>query len=146
MQERLIEIRQLKTSLIRKNLAGVINDQILKEQLEELEQETTNIQAELIGVAKTEINKEELIDFTKQFLLQPSVVWQNSDLETQKKLQWFAFPQGIVFEDEKFRTTKVACLFKAKEAFPPLMSVVVDPTGLEPATSSLQMRRSSQMS
>ncbi len=58
------------------------------------------------------------------------------------KLQWFEFPQGITFENEKFRTTKIASVYKTKEAFLPPKSAVVDPRRFELLTSSLQMRRS----
>ncbi len=144
MKERLIEIKQLQTSLIQKNSRGIINDQLLKEQLDLLDQEIGEIQTSLIDFKNTELNSDELVEFTKRFLLEPSSIWAESDLETQVKLQWFVFPESIVLENEKLRTTKVACVFKEKDAFSASMSTRVDPTGLEPATPSLQMRCSTR--
>lgn len=144
MDERLIEIKQIQSSLIQKNMKGIINDELLKEQLDILDREIGNIQSSLVSYRKTELDSDELIAFAEEFLLSPSSVWKQSDLETQTKLQWFEFPEGVVFSDEIFRTTKVACIFKAKEAFQPLMSTMVDLTGLEPATSSVQVRRSTR--
>jgi hypothetical protein len=126
MDERLIEIKQLQSSLIQKNMKGIINDQLLKEQLDNLEKEIVDIQSSLINYKRTELNSDELVDFAEEFLLKPSIVWKKSDLETQTKLQWFEFPQGVVFQDEIFRTAKVACVFKTKEAFLPPMSTRVD--------------------
>jgi site-specific DNA recombinase len=146
MEGRLVEIKQIQNSLIQKNMKGVINDQLLKEQLNMLEQEISEIQVSLTDFKRTELDPDELFGFVEEYLLNPSKIWRDSDLQTQKQLQWFEFPQGIVFQNEKLQTTKVACVFKTKEALSASMLNGVDPTGLEPATSSLQMRRSSQMS
>jgi len=126
MDERLIEIKQIQSSLIQKNMKGIINDQLLKDQLDILEKEIFDIQSSLISYRKTELDPDELIAFAEEFLLNPSVVWRKSDLETQTKLQWFEFPQGVTFSDKIFQTAKVACIFKAKEAFDASLSTVVD--------------------
>lgn len=126
MDERLVEIKQIQSSLIQKNVKGIINDELLKEQLAMLEKEIFDIQSSLISFRKTELNPDELIAFAEEFLLNPSAVWKKSDLETQTKLQRFEFPQGVVFSNGIFRTAKVACVFKAKEAFSASLSTVVD--------------------
>ena len=143
-EEKLVEIKKLQSSLIEKNMKGIIRDELLKEQLDILEKETMEIQSSLVNYRKTELNVDELIEWSKDFLLNPSKAWRNSDLETRTKLQWLEFPEGVVYDGQKFLTAKVACIFKAKEAFQPLMSTRVDPTGLEPATPSLQMRCSTR--
>ena len=42
--------------------------------------------------------------------------------------------------------SKIICLLRVQQKIHVIVDLFVDPTGLEPATSSLQMRRSSQMS
>jgi len=42
------------------------------------------------------------------------------------KLQWFQFPAGVRFDWVKFGTDEVSFVFKAKEAFQPLRSTLVE--------------------
>lgn len=126
MKMRLEEIKGLQSSLLQKNAKGIISDQLLKEQLEMLEHEIIEINSSLLSYKETTLDPDELIDSVKEFLLKPSSVWNTSDIETQTSLQWFEFPSGVVFDGEIFRTTKVACIFKAKEAFSASLSTRVD--------------------
>ena len=83
----------------------------------------------------------------EEYLKQPSKVWAEAKkVGTKIKLQWFQFPQGLTFENNIFGTNEVTSIFKVKDVILTSLYSQVDPTGLEPATSSLQMRRSSQMS
>ena len=69
-------------------------------------------------------------------------VWRTAGIDTQIKLQWFQFPSGTTFNGKIFGTPKVCSVFKAKEVILSPLSAKVDPSGFEPLTSSLQMRRS----
>ncbi len=56
----------------------------------------------------------------------PSILWKKVHLDTKLKLQWFEFPSGIVFENEKFRTFKIVSIFNVKTASCDTVSTVVD--------------------
>ncbi|MEN9921482.1 MAG: hypothetical protein RLZZ517_460 [Candidatus Parcubacteria bacterium] len=140
------ELTERQNSLIKKNLDGIISDHLLKQQLEILEKEIVDTQINLSSKEEVELNIDELFDFCESYLQNPGSVWKLALLDKKQKLQWFQFPQGITFQNGIYGTTQLASVFKTKEAFQPLKSSMVDPTGLEPATSSVQVRRSSQMS
>ena len=78
------------------------------------------------------------------FFQEPSIVWKNAKIGVQVKLQWFQFPQGLTFENKIFGTKEMCLFFKTKDAISASLSSQVDPTGLEPATPSLQMRCSTR--
>ena len=146
LQARNKELADKQNQLVQKNLDGVISDQLLKQQLELIDKEMYDNTTAITNSESNQYDPDELIQFAKEYLENPSKVWKEASLNKRVKLQWFQFPSGLVFDGQKFGTTEVASLFKTKDAFSASSSIVVDPTGLEPATSSVQMRRSSQMS
>ena len=116
----------------------------LKQQLDILEKETTDTQINLASMQENEIDFNEVLEFTKTYLKSPSAIWKKAKLDKKLKLQWFQFPQAITFQNGIYGTTQLASIFKTKEAFLPLKSAIVDPTGFEPAASSVQVRRSTK--
>jgi hypothetical protein len=124
------------------HIQGILSDAILKQQLELVERETLDIQASLTLLRNVDISPEEAVSFSEEYLRAPSKIWRKARISTQTKLQWFQFPSGMTFDGKKFGTVEVANVFKAKELILSPISASVDPTGFEPVTSSLQMRRS----
>ena len=133
-----------KNQLIQKNLKGVISDATLKEQLDLVEKKELENQATLVMLGNTTGSPEEAVEFAEEYLRKPSSIWKNADISTQTKLQWFQFPSGVTFNGNIFGTKQIANVFKAKEVILSPLSATVDPTGLEPATPSLQMRCSTR--
>jgi hypothetical protein len=126
MENKLKEIKQQQTLLIQKNLKGFIGDQTLKEQLDMLDKEMDDINISLANFRETKVDIDELIVYTEEYLKNPGIVWQNADIDTKLKLQWFEFPQGIVFKNNNFQTAKVASIYKVKGIFQPPISSQVD--------------------
>jgi len=112
--------------LIKKNLDGFISDTILKQQLDLIEKEMTDAQINLASMKEMEIDFDEVLGFVSHYLENPSVVWKDAKLEKQLKLQWFQFPQGIVYENGNYGTAQIACIFKTKDAFSASLSSGVD--------------------
>ncbi len=83
---------------------------------------------------KSHINIPNLLKIGAKFLKNPSLLWQVADSEIKKKLQWFEFPEGVLFDGVNFRTAKVCSIFKAKELIDCSKSIIVRPHGLEPWT------------
>jgi len=114
-----------QTGIIKKNLDGVISDNVLKQQLDLIEKELLEATASLTNIPNTETDFVEVLNFLEEYLKEPSKIWRNAKIGTKVKLQWFQFPQGLTFQDNIFGTTEVASVFKTKEAFLPLESPMV---------------------
>lgn len=138
MRVRLAELEKKQSALIQKNLDGVISDTVLKQQLEYIDREIAELQGSLLNVAENGQDPIELLEFAEEYLKYPSAVWHRVKLHTKLKLQWFEFPSGIIFENEKFRTTKLASVFNVKTASCDTVSTSVDPRRFELLTSGVQ--------
>ncbi len=139
MRSKIKELNDHQTALIDKNLKGVLTDDVLKQQLDRIDKEIASLHITLASVSDNEIDANEVISFCEDYLTKPSVVWEEAGISSKLKLQRFQFPSNVTFDGEKFGTTETSILFKAKSAFGNADSTLVDPTGLEPATPSLQM-------
>ena len=134
------ELGDEETTLVKKNIKGVLGDAVLTQQLKRIEKETTDAQARLALLRSAEASPEEAVEYAEEYLRTPSKVWKESGISTQTRLQWFQFPSGLTFNGEKFGTPEICTIFKAKdEILSPLLSTV-DPRRLELLTPSLQMR------
>ncbi len=144
MEVELKNLTEEESTLIRKNLKGVISDDVLKRELVGIDKKRLNLQADLAGLRENGATPEEAIEFAEKYLQAPSTVWKDADIATQTKLQWFQFPSGITFDGEEFGTTELSSVFKAKEVILSPMSSNVDPRRFELPASSVQMRRSTK--
>jgi site-specific DNA recombinase len=144
LQTRLDKLAEQETALVKKNIQGVLSDAVLQKQLSLVEKETIDIHAALALLRNVDVSPEEAVEFGEEYLRTPSKVWKESRIGTQTQLQWFQFPSGMTFDGQEFGTAQIACVFKVKDLILSPMSASVDPTGIEPVTSSLQMRRSTK--
>lgn len=142
MRKRMEGLDNEETILVKKNMQGVLSDAVLKRELERVEGVRRELVAALASFANSETSPEEAIEFCEEYLLSPSTVWRKADITTKTKLQWFQFPSGVVFDGQIFGTPEIASIFKTKDAIAAPLSTGVDPSGFEPLTSSLQMKRS----
>lgn len=94
-----------------------------------MEKEVFDSKITLESLQENEIDFDELLTFTETYLENPSSVWKEAKIDKKQKLQWFQFPQGVVFQNGNYGTTEIANVFKTKEAFLPLQSHVVDVSG-----------------
>ena len=135
LQRRIEELTKKQGLLVEKNLSGIIGDDLLKQQLDSVERDIANMKVDLYVLEENEIDAEEAIAYAEEFLKYPSKIWMDADLPIQTKLQWFQFPQGIVFDGKKFGTKEISFVFKEKDTFSVSDSTRVDPSGLEPLAS-----------
>ena len=138
------ELKEKQTGIIKKNLDGYIPDDIMKQQLDLIRNDMFQISSQLLNYSDSEINYDEAIDYVEGYLMHPSKVWKESNIDVKVKLQWFQFPQGLVYEDNIFGTKEISLFFKTKDAFSASQSSRVDRTGLEPATPALQKQCSTR--
>lgn len=111
------ELKKKEQTLIQKNIQGVINDQILKEQLALIQNEIFEINSSILNVPSDKVDYSKLVDFTSDFLMHPSKTWAEADYNEKLHLQWFKFPYGVVFNGKEFRTTKICRIFQVKSNF-----------------------------
>lgn len=119
------QLKEKQNILLQKNIEGIISNTLLKEQLAALDEELWLIEKRLLEKEDSQVNVPVVFDFISEFLLSPSKIWAKMPLEIKINLQWFVFPEGVVFDGNKFRTTKISSIFKLKELFPPQKSSIV---------------------
>lgn len=79
----------------------------------------------------------------KIILKNPYSIWKKMKLEEQHELFFFIFDWKLSYDPKiGYRTVQTPTAIRLFEEFATSNSVYVDPTGFEPVTSSLQMRRS----
>jgi len=105
---------------------GIINSDLLKIHIDELSSQlrTLEQQKELID-NQTEFNIDELFLFAKDFLKNIGSIWATKAFEIKTRFQWFVFPQGLVYDNNILRTTKLCRLFKLKEEIANAISLIV---------------------
>lgn len=124
------QFKETQNTLLQKNIKGIISDYLLKEQLILLDKEIWDIDKVLLQKEEMKIDAGNIFEFISEFLLSPSATWQKMSIDTKIKLQWFVFPEGVMFDGSKFRTTKISSIFKLKQFFLPELSLTVHRPGL----------------
>ncbi len=142
LSSRITELQRQQTSLIEKNLKGIISDEILTRHLKLIEEELIGAKLNLTNAEQITFDVDKAISIISPFLKTPSEVWEMAKIDNKLKLQWFQFPSGVSFDGEIFGTTKIASIYNVKSAFLQTDSTVVDPSGIEPLASGVQNRRS----
>jgi len=65
---------------------------------------------------KIEVNdSESCINFCKYFISNIADLWKNAQLDLKQRFQKVIFPEKIFYKKGRFRTTKIALIFKAFE-------------------------------
>lgn len=135
------QITQLKAKekqIAEKNFKNVISDRVAKEMLEENEERISNLVLQLnehIDV-KDEVMK--VARHSIGVLEDISGVWMRVDLDIKKRFQKFLFPDGLLYDGEKFGTTRLAYCIEPKYTSSLQKFRNVSPEGLEPSTNSLK--------
>lgn len=111
------ELKERQTVLIDKNCDGVITNSVLQDQLDIIEGKIMQAESRLLSLPDKEQDLEEAFSQARVFLEKPGQAWREASIYHKVKLQEFKFPQGVVFSKGKFRTRKIASIFKVKNLF-----------------------------
>jgi site-specific DNA recombinase len=111
------QLKETQGILLQKGIKGIISDTLLKENLAALDGKIWEIDKQLQQKETRKVNVSEILDFVSQYLQHPSQIWQKMPLDIRIKLQWFQFPDGVLFDGKEFRTAKISRLFKLKDFF-----------------------------
>lgn len=127
LNNQILELKNIKSKLIMKNVCEVISDSDFQLELNNLEQKIFEFESRKIN--KTEIDKvafDQAISEIEQYNEAPGNSWRKSPYPIRIKLQWFNFPKGVIFDGENCRTEEIASIYKAKGLFSTPLSSLVD--------------------
>lgn len=110
--------------------------------------EKTENQIKVLSISKHETNIdrmeiEVLLEKATVFLFSLGTHWKQQPIHIQQRFQQLVFPEGIpCYRNTGVGTGKLGLIFELNRNFVAQKSTWVDPSGFEPLTSSLQMKRS----
>lgn len=133
-EKRLTEISAEKKEIVRKNLKGIVSDKTTQEMLCEYECEETEIRLKLNEMEDDVEDVEELMEFGVNKLSNLAETFKEiEDPEIRFRFQKWLFPAGLMYDGEKFGTTRIPMILQIKRtALAGVSSSIVpfgDPTG-----------------
>ena len=117
--------------ILDKSLSGVFSDSDTKRLLSEAEQESGNIQSQIVAAESSEIVPEQVIKTGFAVLQDMATFWQKANLTTRQQLQRFLFPEGIPFGEAGFGTCKTAFCIQQKAVISMSENTMVAPRRIE---------------
>ena len=111
---------------------GGCKQRAFDEQLKRLEQIEHDAELELARLEGDQYDVEGILEFATEIAKQPALLWKQSPLEQQQRLQHVFFPSGVGFEDKSFGTTPSDSFFKLFSSFDGEEVDLASPTGFEP--------------
>jgi site-specific DNA recombinase len=133
------DLKSKQSALVDKNLEGIVSDELFKDKNASIEMQLYAINQNLSKLSNVATDYVRLLSDVRDVLLHPGKAWARANILTKIKLQWFYFPDGVMFDGKKIRTAKICRLFKLKgQIFDPLSYNVHHLDG-KSNTSSLQV-------
>lgn len=134
-------LRERKSRIIDLFIDGKLDEQQKTAKLVETEQLVNDLSLRRITADEEVTEKEKIIDGALLFISNAALFWNQSDLETRKRVQDLLFPEGLTYDCQTgFGTAKLINSYQlikkiaSEEATDPN---VVAATGIEPVTSGL---------
>ena len=144
--EKEIETREAQIEIFIDLIPKATNDLVrtkYESRIEILENEILTIKKQT--TPSDYLNCEEAISEVLDFLGTPVDYWEKTNLEGKFMMHNLIFTANPMYNAQNgFGTPEISLPFTIKDAFSNSVSSSVDRTGLEPATSSVQMRRSTR--
>ncbi|MFA7049849.1 MAG: recombinase family protein [Patescibacteria group bacterium] len=131
IERNIYSLKEKQNQIIDKNLKSVINDDLAREQLEKISNEISNLSYELKNFEDSD-NVAEVLNYGLDFIGNLSSRIKDLEIQQRKSLQWFLFPEGIIFDGKKLRTTRIPLILNTKKTSLDEKSSKVDLKGLEP--------------
>ncbi|KKQ35290.1 MAG: Site-specific recombinase [Candidatus Nomurabacteria bacterium GW2011_GWB1_37_5] len=111
----------------------------------EVENEIMSTKISLSEARIDQFDIEGVLVYANNFISNLGKQWFDLSPQLRPRFQKLVFPEGLLHERGKgFHTTKLGCIYELNQQCSGKKSQVVDPSGLEPLTSSLQKRRSTR--
>jgi site-specific DNA recombinase len=142
IEKRVSDLNAKKKAILDKNIKGIVNDDFAKALIDECDQEIRELKNEVFTNRTDSIDVKSLLDKCQNLTSDFFSLWNKLDINGKLKFQWFVFPEGLPFDGEKFRTTRLAYFIENKLAFKNNKLTLVEQRGVEPLTSSVRGMRS----
>lgn len=144
-QQELDKLSALQKAVVLKIAEGVIPDHLGSEQLAEFDDKIRDLRVKLATTISGTIEPQfdDLVAFGKGFVQQVEAQWLESKLDEKQKLQKVLFPAGAtVIRNRPVRTAQRGQLTGSEVSLFSRAPDLVDRTGIEPVTSSMPWKRS----
>jgi site-specific DNA recombinase len=104
-------------ALAQKSLNGILGDNVVKDQMDILEDKLWEIHQALQIKENKTVNFGSILQHLNEFLIKPGETFKKMPFYIQLKLLWFEFPQGVIYDGTTFRTAEICSIFKLNSFF-----------------------------
>src|SRR3989344_1901073 len=108
LNKQLIQLKAKEKQIAEKNFNNVINDRVAKEMLEENEQKISELTLQLHEQDDTKDEIMKVVRHSITVLEDIGSAWMRVELDIKKRFQKFLFPEGLLYDGDKFGTTRLA--------------------------------------
>ncbi len=134
------EFEKERRWVIEKGKKGILSDDLVKEELDNLERKLTLTKNTLTETHEEHLDIKALLAEAEAFLRTFEKVWYASSLEAKQKYQRLIFPQGVVYNYPGFSNVEMSLYFKVIGQLAATEPTMVTPAGFEPAISWMKTR------
>jgi DNA invertase Pin-like site-specific DNA recombinase len=135
IQHRLATAKGRKDKLVNLRLDGEMDQRTYQEQAARLDKEVEFAEQQLRATEAEFLDLEGVLSFAGKIVTIPARLWMGSALDQQQKLQQTLFPDGLVFNGERFGTAPSTSFFSLLRGCCEEESHLASPTGFEPVLS-----------
>lgn len=113
---------------------GKLTDTMYNRSIKAVEDEIENLEGELAMSSRHIVDPSKALTFARTLMTNAAPLWRTSGLADRQRLQQAIYPNGLVFDGEKFGTAGSNWLFSDFEDFECEESRMASPTGFEPVS------------
>ncbi len=132
LQTQLMALEDKKTKLLNALLEKHIDPMTYQNEVKKLNEEAELKKAGIRENETEELDLQDMVDFAMAVLSNPESIWKNETLEQKQRLQKVLFPQGLIFGQTGFGTSKPAPIYTLLSASRTQSEHLVAPRGIEP--------------
>ena len=113
LEKELKEIKNKKEKINELVIKGIFNEKTYKEEIQKVNNDIMVKQIELNENKIDADDSESCINFCTYFISNITDLWKSAELDLKQRFQKLIFPENISYKKGRFRTTKIALIFKA---------------------------------
>ena len=126
------KLKETKFALSEKHLKGLYTDEEFLELKKNLDDQVEAKKELLTDKVVEETDIKPVLRFMEYYLTHLDTVWDKANGEAKLKIGSSIFPQGVIFEDDNFRTPELGLGYQLTKELIRTPSILVTPLGFEP--------------